>query len=152
MLSKPGRMLIDLLEKANAGETGRQLHYASIPGAESVTGCLHMAQLLFMVFRENHGDSIARRIFAKWSAPPSNRRLQEIANLGLLDRLDLMKPKPNVQRLARQLAGENERLPKSKQRGAGSTNPMLLEKQIRRIRDFRKACMKEGIWLGPFPS
>jgi hypothetical protein len=153
-MSNYARMLTKLLGKPGANKPLRpdQLHCASKEGAETIHGCIHMAQLLFMVIRENQGDGIARRIFAKWGKPPSDSTLQEIANLGLLTRLDLMKPKPNVQRLARQLAEENKRLPRTKQRGAGSTNPIALEKQIRRIRDFRIAHMEKGTWSGPFPD
>ena len=141
---KPARMIVKLLQKPDLGDL-------SMEGCESVFGCNHIAQQLFTLITARHGERIARRIFAKWGTPPSERRRQLIANIGLLDRLDMMKP-PNVQQLARSLAGENKKLPRSQQRGAGSTNPKALEKQITRIRDLRKAHMKKGTWLGPFPD
>jgi hypothetical protein len=51
-----------------------------------------------------------------------------------------MKPKPNVQRLARELAKENETLPMQERHGPhGSTNQIVLDKHIRRLRDKRNA-------------
>jgi len=147
-------MLTDLLGKPDAKTPLRpdQLRYAFTPGAESITGAKHMAQLLFMVIREHHGDRIARRIFAMWGTPPSKRRLSDINNLALLDRLDLMK-KPNVEQLARQLIAEHEKtVPKQKRRGASGIDAKNLAKQIRRQRDRRKAAMKKGTWYGPIPD
>jgi hypothetical protein len=139
-MSKPARTLVRLLERRALGTLYEE-------GAESVKGCEHLAYQLFLLIREHHGDAEARRIFAMWGTPPTAKRLAMIENIGLLERLDLM-PKPNVQKLARQLAKENKVLPRTKQRGAGSTNPIALEKQIRRVRDMRKAEMKKGTWLG----
>jgi hypothetical protein len=152
-MSNYAQMLIERLGKPDAKTPLRpdQLRYASLPGVESVTGAKHMAYLLFMVIREHHGDAAARAVFALWGTTPSAARLHQIANIGLLDRLDMMKPKPNVQRLAWQLAKENKAIPRSKQRGAGSTNPTALEKQIRRQVRERDDAMKAGTWLGPFP-
>jgi hypothetical protein len=142
---KSARAIVKLLQKPDLGDL-------FVEGCESVFGCNHIAQELFALITARHGERIARRIFAKWGTPPSDRRRQLIANMGLLDSLDMMKPKPNVQRLARELAAENKKLPRSQQRGAGSTNPKALEKQITRIRDLRKAHMKKGTWRGPFPD
>jgi hypothetical protein len=165
-MSNYARMLIERLGKPDfktgipldqtREEIGKQIerriHYAGIDGAESVNGCENMAYLLFMIIREQHGDRTARRIFAKWGTPPTTRRLKFIANLGLLDRLDRMKPKPSVQRLARELAAENKGLPLAERKAAGGINPIALEKLIRRTRDLRVACMKKGTWTGPFPD
>jgi hypothetical protein len=152
-MSNYARMLIDRLGKPDAKTPLRpdQLYYASLPGAESITGAKHMAYLLFMVIREHHGDRTARRIFAMWGTPPGPSRLHEIANLGLLDRYDIMKPK-NVRKLALELAEENKALPKSKQRGAGSVVAGDLEQQIRRLRRQRDKAIKAGTWSGPFPA
>ena len=128
-----------------------QFRYLGVEGVESFFGAEHVVQLLFMLIREKHGDQIARRIFAKWGTPPSKSRLAMIKNIGLLDRFDLMRPKPNVQKLARQLAAENKNLPKDKRRGAGSTDAKALEKQIRRQIRERGEHMQKGTWLGPFP-
>jgi hypothetical protein len=139
-MSKPAQMLVRLLERRSLYEEG----------AESVKGCEHLAYQLFLLIREHHGNAEARRIFAMWGNPPTAKRLALIQNIGLLDRHRM--PKPNIQKLARQLAKENKALPRAKQRGAGSTDPITLEKQIRRVRDFRKAHMKKGTWLGPIPD
>jgi hypothetical protein len=153
-MSNYPRMLIERLSKPGADTPLQpdQCRYASLEGSESVYGCEYLAYLLFMTIRAQHGDRIARRIFAKWGTPPTANQLNRIANMGLLDRLDMMEPKPNVQRLARELAKENKLLPRSKQRGAGTTNPITLEKHIRRVRDLRIAHMKKGTWAGPFPD
>jgi hypothetical protein len=140
---KPARMIVKLLQKPNLGDL-------SVEGCESVFGCKHIAQQLFTLITTRHGERTARRIFAMWGTPPTTRRLAMIKNFGLLGRLDLME-EPNVQRLARQIAKENEGLPRKDRRGPGSTNPVALEKQIRRIRDLRTAGMKKGTWWGPFP-
>ncbi|HUI12549.1 MAG TPA: hypothetical protein VL048_03655 [Xanthobacteraceae bacterium] len=107
-----------------------------------------MAYLLFMLIRAHHGERTARRVFAKWGEPPSPKRLRLIANMGLLDRLDTMKPR-NVQRLARELAEENKKLPRAKQHGAGCTDPIELAQQIRRQVKLRDKAMAAGKWYGP---
>jgi len=139
------RMIVRLLQKPDLGDL-------SVEGCESVFGCNHIAQQLFALITARHGEQIARRIFAKWGTSPSKRRVQHVENMGLLDRLDRMKPGPNVQQLARQIAEENKKLPKSQRRGAGGINPKALEKQITRVRDLRTEHMEKGTWLGPFPD
>jgi hypothetical protein len=106
---------------------------------------------LFLEIRESLGEQEARHIFGMWGTPPTADRIKEINNLGLLDLYDLMKPKPDVQRLARELAEENKKLPRQQQRGAGSTDPIALALQINRVRKERKAAIKRGTWRGPFP-
>jgi len=132
------KMLMAHLSKPQPGMSLRpdQLGLSGLEGLESERGCEQMAYLLFMLIREHHGDKAAHLIFAKWAKPASAAKLALIANIGLLQRLYRMKPKPNVQRLACELAIENKSLPRAKQRGAGSTNPITLEKLIRRTRDF----------------
>jgi hypothetical protein len=153
-MSNYARMLIDLLGKPDAKTPLRpdQLRYAFTPGADSITGAKHMAHLLFMVIREHHGDQTARRIFAMWGNPPTPKRLQQIANVGLLDAYDMMKPKPNAQQLARERAKQNKSLPRSEQRGAGGVDERALEKLINRQIKLREKAMKAGTWLGPFPE
>lgn len=151
-MSYYARMLIDLLGKPDAKTPLRpdQFRYASKEGAETVCGAKHMAQLLFMVICEHHGDRTARRIFAIRGKPPTPTRLKQIANFGLLDSYDMMK-RPNVRQLADQLAEEHKTLPKAKQRGACSTKPRDLEQQIRRQLRQRRKAIKAGTWWGPFP-
>jgi hypothetical protein len=50
-----------------------------------------------------------------------------------------MLPKPNVAKLARELAEENKELPKDRRRGVGSTDARSLEGHIR---DLEKAHKK----------
>jgi hypothetical protein len=105
---------------------------------------------VFLEIRKRYGEREARRLFSFWGNPPTPARLRKIANLGLLDRYDMMR-EPNVQQLARELAEQNKQLPRSEQRGAGTPNPIALEKQIRRLLDERKRRMAADKWIGPFP-
>jgi hypothetical protein len=123
---------------------------------------VHTAKLkaldLFLEIRESIGDAKARWVFAKWGTPPSRRRRQEINNDGLLSRLDLMsvrdrktgelRPCPNVLKLAKQLAKENESLPREQQRGAGSTDVHALEKHIRDLVKKRETGLANRTWHG----
>jgi hypothetical protein len=140
---KPARMIVKLLQKPDPGDL-------YVDGCESIFGCKHIAQQLFNLIATRHGENAARRIFSIWCKPPTKRHLAMLKNIGLLERLDIME-RPNVQRLARQIAKENELLPRKDRRGPGTTNPVALEKQIRRVRDWREACIGKGIWMGPFP-
>lgn len=72
-----------------------------------------------------------------------------IRNHGLLDCYDWMKPKPVVLRLAKQIAEENKLLPRSEQRGAGSTDVHSLEKLIRTLVEQREKALKARKWYGP---
>lgn len=121
-------------------------------GMNSIENCEDAAYLIFSEIKTRHGLAEARRIFRLWGPDPSPRRVAQVGNLGLLDRLDMMKPGPNVQRLARELAVENKALPRAKQRGAGGTDPMRLERQIRRQVLLRKQRISKGTWTGPFPD
>jgi hypothetical protein len=149
-VSNYARMLIDLLGKPGPNIPLRpdQLQYAWTEGAESIGGCKHMAYLLFMVIREQHGDAAARRIFAMWGTPPTPTQIQKIHNRTLLSALD--SSGLPVQRFAKQQAKANEKLPRAEQRGAGSTDPIALEKQIRRQMKIRDAAIAKGTWGGPF--
>jgi hypothetical protein len=91
-----------------------------------------------------HSIREARRIFYRFGAPPSAERLRQISNYGLLDRLDFMRPRPVIQRLARELAEENKRLPRAQQRGAGGTEVLALEKHIRRQVKLREKGMRRA--------
>ena len=121
-------------------------------GIDTVKGSEYAAYKLFRLIEKHHGRPAARRIFAMWGTAPTKRRLATIRNLALLDRYDSMKPKPNVEKLARQLAVENKSLPGEKRRGAGGTNAKALEKQIRRQIKYRDKHMKIGTWFGPIRS
>jgi hypothetical protein len=96
------------------------------------------ASFLFQEIEVELGRPAARRIFAKFGTPPSARKLAMLKNFSLLDRLDMMKPKPNVKKLARELAEENKELPTEQRRGPGSTNPETLERHIRTLLAERK--------------
>lgn len=106
---------------------------------DTVNGCEYAAYLLFREIEKLHGRAEARRILTKYGSPPSARRTARIKNLGLLDRYDMMKPKPNVQKLARELTEENRELPQEQRHGPrGTINQATLEKHIRRLLDERR--------------
>jgi hypothetical protein len=103
-------------------------------GLDTITGAEYAALLLFGEIEKHLGKGEACRIFTKFGTPPSARRLNQIKNLTLLDMYDLMEPEPNVQRLAWKIATENRSLPPDKRFGPrGTTNPMTLDKHIRRL-------------------
>jgi hypothetical protein len=103
-------------------------------GIDRMPGAEYAAYLLFRLIEKHHGIAAARYIFTKFGAPPSAKRINQIKNLGLLDMYDMMRPKPNVQRLAKQLAAENEKLPREERWGPrGTTDPLVLDKHIRRL-------------------
>jgi hypothetical protein len=80
-----------------------------------------------------HQPSASRRATSIWSGL---RRLGYIKNQALLDRLEMMKPGPNGQRLAQELAEQNKALPREQRHGPrGSTNPITLESMA--LRDNR---------------
>jgi hypothetical protein len=139
-MNNDARVLIDLLSKPDDSKPLRpdQLRYASIEGVESLFGCQHMALRLFSLINEHHGETEARRIFAMWGTLPTPTRMRQIRNEGLLTRYDMMKPKPNVQRLAREVAEENRSLPQKDRKGAGGTTVHALDRLIRRLVRERK--------------
>jgi hypothetical protein len=108
------------------------------PRVDTADGARYAVHLLFMAISEFHGKEAAYHVFSKYSGPPAASRVAHIKNCGLLDRLDMMKPKPNVELLARQLAEENKKLPREEQRGAGGIDPFDLARHIREIMRKRK--------------
>jgi hypothetical protein len=111
--------------------------------------CEEAAYKLFTKIMRRHGLAEARRVFLKLGTPPSVRKLGKIRNYALLDRYDMM-PKPNVQRLARELVKENETLPRAERHGPrGSTNQPTMDKHIRILLKERKVSLKKGTWWGP---
>jgi hypothetical protein len=118
-------------------------------GVETWDGAERAAYELFMEIRKRHKEVAARRLFAVWGTPPTQRRKAKIRNLGLLDQYDLVK---NARRVARECAEQNKMLPKSQQFGPGSTDAELLERHIHRLRTWRQRHIEKGTWLGPFPE
>lgn len=121
------------------------------PGLETVAGAKQLALNLFTQIMKHHGEQTARRIFSLWAKSPTPRRIARINNLMLLEKLDMMEPKPNVKKLARDLAKANKKLPRTEQRGARGTNAENLERLIWDLVAEREAGMKANTWWGPFP-
>jgi hypothetical protein len=100
----------------------------------TISGCVNAALTLFYEIDKLHGRAVARRIFTMWASGPSPRKLGFIKNAALLDRYDMMRPTPNVQRLAQELAEENKTLPRGRRHGPrGTTNALTMDKHIRRL-------------------
>jgi|ERR1700733_2510551 hypothetical protein len=103
------------------------------------------AAKLFNEIWTRHGEAEARRIFADICTPASPKILTKIKNDKLLFMYDTMmndkfEPEPNVQKLARLLASENEKLPEEDRYGPrGAINPQTLDTHIRRLLRKRKA-------------
>ena len=91
------------------------------------------ATKLFQEMEKEIGLADARRIFKEIAGPPTAKQRAGWKNLQLITLYDCMK-RPNVRRLARELAKENRNLPRKLRHGpTGSTNLLVLDKQIRRL-------------------
>ncbi|MBB4378234.1 hypothetical protein [Bradyrhizobium sp. SBR1B] len=90
---------------------------------------------LFLEIRELLGEKRARQLFAIWGTPPTPARLNEIENMGLIDRLDI-EFKGNVKAFARALAAEKYANPSVQQ-------TETVERQIQRLNVKRK---KNPFW------
>ena len=89
------------------------------------------ASNLFLEIREVLGDERARRVFAIWGTKPTASRLNEIENMSIIDRLDMMSGAPNVKELARQIAREKYCDPTPEEIAT-------VERHIRRLKAIRK--------------
>jgi hypothetical protein len=102
---------------------------------EQLTPPLEAAKMkaldLFLEIRESIGDAKARWVFAQWGTPPSTRRLNNIESMAIIDRLDMMKPEPNLKELARQIAQETIANPTQ-------TEIDTIERYIQRLNAKRK--------------
>lgn len=103
---------------------------------QGIPGWTYLANCLFFAIARHHGETTARRVFKECGPMPKRLRIA-IRNATVLDRLDMMKPKPNVAQLARELAEENKALPRHQQRGVGGIDPVTLEGHIRDLVDRR---------------
>jgi hypothetical protein len=135
---KPARMMVQLLEKpdpipANVGLiANRDFGEMGIDGTDTLFGCLQLARHLQEFIEIRHGESWAQRIFAECAGLKPRRRQQAaLSNSALLDRYERMTPKPTKAAFIRQVAKENERLPKPMRRGAGSDNVIALDRHFR---------------------
>jgi hypothetical protein len=120
--------------------------YPGEAAADLVASCLYeelfptgaaekAAYYLFDNIREQLGVEEARRIFLKFGKDPSPTKLKKIKNAGVLDRYDMMKPRPNIAELARQMFAENQALPSGQR---STTTLTSIEKHITRLKDERE--------------
>jgi len=137
---KPARMMVSLLEKpdpiaANAGLIANHgLGELHIPGTDTLFGCLELARQLSLFIELRHGGAWAKKIFAECAGvKPTRRQQAALSNDTLLDRYERLSPKPTKAAFIRQVAKENERLPKALRRGAGSDNVIALDRHFREL-------------------
>lgn len=105
-----------------------------VAGWDTIEGCEHATLELLLEIKKHHGLAEARRILTKFGSPLTKERLRKIRNWTLLDCLDMMKPEPNIQKLACEIAEKNKTLPPEERYGPrGSINPLTLDKHIRRL-------------------
>jgi hypothetical protein len=103
----------------------------------------YAAAKLFREIQAEIGLDDARRIFAMVGAPPTAKQRAGWRNMELLALYDCMMPKSNVQRLARDIADKNKKLPKGERYGPrGSTDPLILDRHIRRLISRRKSKLR----------
>jgi hypothetical protein len=101
---------------------------------------------LFHEITDDLGLVEAQQIFATFCVPMTAKERADLKNTKLLLLYDTMlmddwkTPARNVQRLARHLAEANKQLPREDRYGpSGSTDPIVLDKHIRRLINKRKA-------------
>jgi hypothetical protein len=99
----------------------------------------HAAAKLFHEISTDLGKAEARWIFTSIAVPRTPQQEAALRNMELLICYDTMMPKPNVKKLAQQLAEANKTLPAENRYGRGSTNPRALDKHIRRLVKQRRA-------------
>jgi hypothetical protein len=100
------------------------------------------AAKLFHEVQTEIGLGDARRIFKEIAGPPTKKQNAGWKNMELLSRYDCMA-RPSVRGLARELAEQNRNLPREQRHGpTGSTDPAMLDKQIRRLLAKRRS--KQG--------
>jgi hypothetical protein len=94
--------------------------------------------LVFSLAVEHIGEQQAYDIFGNFGPPPK-RTMQQRKNWDLLRRYDKMEPKPNADKLARELAAK----------GAGDEGSIA--RNLRRLLKDRREAMAAKTWNGPFP-
>jgi hypothetical protein len=119
----------------------RDLFELNKPGGPStVNGALFAAAMLEMVLRGYHGEKITGLIFAYFGSGLSPADRKRYKDALIFSMYDDMRPKPNVRKLAKQLAAENETLSKEKQWAQGATKWMTMDVYIRRLLRDRAKC------------
>ena len=102
-------------------------------GTDSIKWFRAASKLFHEIWTEL-GEAEARRIFVSIAGPMTPKQEGEFRNAVLLGHYNTMMPKPNIQKLARQLAEANKILPVEHRFGPrGTTSSFVMEKQIRRL-------------------
>jgi hypothetical protein len=92
---------------------------------------------LLSIFAEivhHHGLEKTREMFENYVRLPTALDLEDYGKMKLLERLDNMKPRPNIKQLVRELIEENNALPSPDRH----LIPDNLDKQIRRLKRDRE--------------
>jgi hypothetical protein len=93
-----------------------------------------MAYYIFTESVAHVGIDRTRSAFLHFGKPPNKALMKNIQREGLLRRYHMMKPKPNVDQLAEQIADENKKLPREERSGPrGSINVSSIAKHLRRL-------------------
>lgn len=104
---------------------------------ETREGAQIRALRTFLEIEKHHGEAEARRIFARLSKKPGKRGLKEREGFNVLARYDTMKPRPNVERLAAEIAKETGRTVDT------------AKGYINELRRRRREMIKTNSWAGP---
>jgi hypothetical protein len=104
----------------------------SLTAKQGIEGWAFLASQLFFAIAKNHDLTTARKIFDR-AGPLSKRRRDRLDDVYVLQRLAEMQPKPNIRKLAGELAEENKKLPRERRHGPGGTDQDSLETYIRRL-------------------
>jgi hypothetical protein len=132
-----------------AERLGRHFDSLFVGGMDTIEGCKYAALELFIEIDRQHGRAWARRIFAMWGTPPTKTRINQIRDYAVLDEYDMMRPKPNANKLARIIVERNRTAPKEER--WGGTDEMVVRRRIARLIADRRSKMKAGKWWGPQP-
>jgi hypothetical protein len=104
----------------------------SLTAKQGIEGWALLASSLFFAIAHHHDLTTARKIFDR-AGSLSKRGRARLDDVYVLQRLAEMQPRPNIAKLAQDLAKENKKLPRERQHGPGGTDPDNLETYIRRL-------------------
>jgi hypothetical protein len=98
-------------------------------GLKTVDGCKKQVEMLFFKIANEHDCATAHKLFAPWGKPHTKKQLQQLRLI-----CELVRRLPDsVNNIAKQLAEENEKLPKARRHGTGTTDPDTMRGQIKNL-------------------
>jgi hypothetical protein len=112
----------------------------TIPDVKDVSMCKMAVESLYEMIEQFHGEKEARGMFARYGRPLTPADIRERKKVQLAIAYHFMS-KPNRQKLAEELAKQNEALPREKRFGPrGSTSVVAMRRQIDRVLDQKGYC------------